>query len=193
MKYIAMIDPSTTSTGVAVFQENYELEEVFVLEDCRKLKKPAKMSKAAAKELRHQIMESRVLDMIKHLNWIMNKYHPEKIVMEDSYSDKDPYAYKMLCRLQGTMLEYAIQNDIPIYFRSPSSWRSPLGIKLVKEDGTHNKRPDFKRLAVQMVEERFDMTVKDDIAEAICMGLSEKIREEQGNAFSDAGFVGSPF
>ena len=181
--FLVAIDPSTTSTGVSVFRKSrkdWKLENTFLLSEDTKpkklLAKDRKQSKAQQKQLQKQFRQEamlvRINNIIQNLNGILDKYSPQKIIIEDSYMNKDPWAYKMLCRLQGAMYEYALLHGAEFKTKPPSEWRKDMGFPLV-ENGVHNKREDFKNLAVEYVKKVFGITVIDDVAEAICLGLSE--------------------
>jgi Holliday junction resolvasome RuvABC endonuclease subunit len=173
--YLIAIDPSTTSTGVSVFKrqkKSWKLENTSLLSDDSKRSKSKKLTKAQAKKLRIEVMKSRVRGMIANLYDIFDKYNPIAVIVEDSYSGKDPMAYKMLCRLQGAIWGYALSHGDIILFKPPSEWRRDIGFPQVDENGKHYQRDDFKQIAVDYIKEKYGITIKDDIAEAVCLGLS---------------------
>jgi len=173
--YLIAIDPSTTSTGVSVFkrqEKSWKLENTFLLSDDSKRSKSKKLTKAQAKKLRIEVMKSRVRGMITNLYDIFDKYNPIAVIVEDSYSGKDPMTYKMLCRLQGAIWGYALFHGDIILFKPPSEWRRDIGFPSVDENGKHYQRDDFKQMAVDYIKEKYGITIKDDIAESACLGLS---------------------
>lgn len=175
MKRLVSIDASTTGTGVAVFKvfkSSYRLENIHYIEDKRKRSESKKLTKARKKELRKQITYERVQYMITELYRLLDKYRPQTIVIEDVYGGKDMYAFKMLSRFHGAMLGYALSHGIEIMFRLPSEWRKAVGIPLGNGKEKY-KRDELKDFAIQKVKDEFDITVNNDMADAICIGLSE--------------------
>jgi hypothetical protein len=59
-------------------------------------------------------------------------------------------------------------NNLPIEYIYPSSWRAKLGIK----NGRGIKRTTLKEADIAFVKEKYNIDVNDDIADAICIGLS---------------------
>lgn len=182
MKRLISIDASTVGTGVAVFKmlkKGYSLENIHFIEDKRTRPKSKKLTKKEQKELRHKVTYERILYMITEIYALLDKYKPQKIIIEDVYGGKDMYAFKMLSRFHGAMFGYALSHGIEIDFRLPSNWRKAVDIPL--SDGKRKyKRDELKKLAVKKVKEKFGITVNNDMADAICIGLSE-IREGDKN------------
>ena len=51
----------------------------------------------------------------------------------------------------------------------PSTWRATIGIK----NGRGIKRESLKQADIDFVKERYNISVNDDIADAICLGISQ--------------------
>ena len=66
-------------------------------------------------------------------------------------------------------------SKINIEFIYPGTWRSKCGIRL----GRGIKREKQKELDIQYVKDRYGITVNDDIADAICIGESYLIKDEE--------------
>lgn len=165
--YRIAIDGSTTSTGVACFNKKWDYETHMVF------------APHAPKGLeRHEAMEVRIREMLISLQKVFAKYQPQEIVMEDTYASKDMYAYKKMCHLQGLVLAYGIEHQIPVTFVSPQSWRKDIGIPLY-ENRIRLKRDDFKKQSIAFVKQTLGLEVGDDAADAICLGLSRKNKKEK--------------
>ena len=67
-------------------------------------------------------------------------------------------------------------SSIEIEYIYPSSWRATLGIK----NGRGIKRTSLKEQDIQYVQEKYNITVNDDEADAICIGLSQ-YKEKDNN------------
>ncbi len=175
MYRLISIDASTVSTGVAVYKvtkKGYKLEDYRLITDKRKRPNSSKLSKAKKKELQHKITYERILFMINEIRNILNKYKPEKIIVEDIYGGKDLYAFKMLSRFHGAILEYSLTHNAKILYKMPNGWRADLGIP-IKKGKVWLKREQLKKMSIQKVKDVFNINVNDDLADAICIGLSE--------------------
>lgn len=181
MGKLISIDGSTTKTGYAVFDlENKKLEQhtVIVPENIKKsLSKKDKdgLTKTQIKDKQRQIkkenIDHRISEMIKELDKIFNEYHPEVIIMEDTYGNKDMYAYKKLCHLQGLVLSYCITKKVTFILKAPQSWRKDLGFEIT-ENGMQHTREDYKSMSIKYIKDKYNIYVTDDEADAICLGLS---------------------
>jgi Holliday junction resolvasome RuvABC endonuclease subunit len=183
---VVSVDGSTSNSGVASFKvkrnKDYEYIEhqLFSYErDCGKFKYTSKkkgMSKTAYNEIhkkeKKDQMEKRVVYMINNIREFLNKHKPELIVMEDSYGQNDMMTLKMLSRIQGAVLSWALQHNAQVIFKTPSQWRKEVGIPLVDANKNHLKREQFKELAILIVKQVYGIDVTDDEADAICIGLS---------------------
>lgn len=178
------VDGSTTSTGVAVVDSGESM--IMIME--RKLFVPPRatftkqgtMKKSAYKALhameRKEAAKERVLFMMENIRGVLDRYEPGKIVVEDSYGQNDIMTTKMLSRIHGYIIGWALEHDIPCIMKPPSRWRKEMGIPLMGEDKKPLKRDELKRLAKEKVRELFDIEVDDDEADAILIALSE-VRE----------------
>ena len=68
--------------------------------------------KIRQRRIKKENIDYRISEMIKELDKVFNDYIPEVIVMEDTYANKDMYAYKKLCHLQGLVLSYCITKKV---------------------------------------------------------------------------------
>ena len=71
--------------------------------------------------------------------------------------------FQTLARLQGILMDLCIELNIPYVICPTNTWRAHCGVK-----GT--KRADRKRSMQLLVKEWYDVTVSDDIADAVGIG-----------------------
>ena len=85
--------------------------------------------------------------------------------MEDiQYQQNGILTFKILAMLLGIIQELCCENNIEFEAVSPNVWR--------KYAGTNGKnRREEKMLSVAKVKEKFGVSVSDDVAEAILIGV----------------------
>ena len=85
--------------------------------------------------------------------------------MEDiQYQQNGILTFKILAMLLGILQELCCENNIEFEVVSPNVWR--------KYAGTNGKnRREEKLLSVGKVKEKFSISVSDDVAEAILIGM----------------------
>lgn len=177
--YLISIDGSTTNTGISIFNINTkELIEYICISPENPYKQTSKMTKLEKKAIKKKNMDYRIEYMIIEISKYLNKYHPDCIIMEDTYGGKDMYAYKKLCHLQGLILSYSLNNHIQLYFKTPQEWRTILGIPLV-ENKIRLKRESLKQKSIDYIYSKYGIIVNDDIADSICLGLTYFIINEK--------------
>ena len=71
--------------------------------------------------------------------------------------------FQTLARLQGVLMDLCIELNIPYVICPTNTWRAHCGVK-----GT--KRTDTKRSMQLLVKQWYDVTVSDDIADAVGIG-----------------------
>lgn len=71
--------------------------------------------------------------------------------------------YRTLARLQGALLVACKENGVDAVVCAPATWRSHCGVK-------GRTRADKKRSMQNLVKDWFDVTVSDDVADAIGLG-----------------------
>ena len=146
---ILSFDQATVKTGIAI-HENDQL----VVYDLINLEK-------------HKVdMPERVNAMIKELCNTIHTYNPDYVVFEDIALQSNPSTLILLARLQGAIIGHCISHDIPYTILKPPTWRKALGFNQGKEI----KRPQLKKQAVEYVKGKFDLSLKEDICEAVCIG-----------------------
>lgn len=157
------IDASTKSTGWGIF-DGKELTAYGVI-------KPE-----------GQDWRERTVNQAPKLIEILNKYHPDKIYMEDvPLKAQNPKVLVQLGAVQGFFYGVAASFDIPIEFLVPSQWRSPMGLFDGTRSGT--KRAEMKRKSIEKANNLFGLNLvwksacsiknDDDIADAILIAYSQ--------------------
>ena len=161
------IDASTKSTGWSIF-DGKELIAYGVI-------KPE-----------GQDWRERTVNQAPKLIEILNKYHPDKIYMEDvPLKAQNPKILVQLGAVQGFFYGLVASFGIPIVFLNPSKWRSPMGLFDGTKEGT--KRTEMKRKSIEKVNELFGLGLvwkspssvrnQDDIADAVLVAYSQiKVR-----------------
>ena len=96
---------------------------------------------------------------------VIAAWQPDFIIMEDIQQQYGAVlTYKILAMLLGVIEVTCTENKIPYEVVSPNVWR--------KYAGTCGKnRKEEKMLSVAVVKNKYNITVSDDVAEAILIGL----------------------
>ena len=160
---ICGIDASTQSTGWSIFQDNELIAYGVIKPD-------------GANWREH------IVNQAPKLIEILEKYHPDKIYMEDvPLKARNPKVLVQLGAVQGFFYGIVASYRIPIIFLVPSQWRSPMGLFDGTRDGT--KRAEMKRKAVERVNSIFGLDLvwkspsskynQDDQADAILIAYSQ--------------------
>lgn len=94
---------------------------------------------------------------------VIKQWKPDYIVFEDIQYQNGYITFKTLAMLLGVVHEVCQANDIPFECVSPNVWR--------KYAGTCGKtRQEEKMLSIAVVKEKYNVSVTDDVAEAILIG-----------------------
>ena len=109
--------------------------------------------------------EPRLREMMHSIIELIEKFHPPTISFEDTQFQNNAHSYKLLCRLQGMIIEYCYLNDICFFIYPPSTWRKILGIK-------GKKRSELKAAAIDYVKTHYNIDATEDECEAICIGAA---------------------
>lgn len=156
------IDESLTSTGVAVFING-------TLKYYGNIKPKTKETQAEIPGGYHLCLEGqgKKAEISRDLLAILHKFKPDILIMEDVYQGKCINGFKGNVFLQGVCFGYALMNGCDYFTYFPSEWRKLLGINEVGA-----KRSILKELDKQYIYNKYGLTVNDDIADAICIGLA---------------------
>lgn len=150
-KVILALDPSTKSTGWAIYTDG-SLTAYGVIT-------------AGSNNLFHRIDK-----MIEEIKKIIVEYKPIEVALEDVIPEDVQHnnnVFNALKYLQGYILHTLDDNKITEYkLYTASEWRSKCGIGT----GPGIKRGSLKPQDIAFVKKYYNKTVNDDIADAICIG-----------------------
>lgn len=150
---VLSLDASTNKTGVALFKDNQYITHILI--DKHKIK---------------NTME-RVSAMMTDICNVLNKYQPDKVIMEESMMTTNISTVKLLSYIAGSVISWCAQNNVEFKFMLPSEWRKKVGLRQSKKI----KREELKQEAMNAVKELYGLDVTDDEAEAILIARSEFI------------------
>lgn len=108
----------------------------------------------------------RVRAMGVELCKVIEKYNPDKVVMEEVAQQSNPLTLKLLARIQGVIIGFCAAHNIDTYIVEPSKWRSMLEFK----QGSGVKRAELKEQAMQHVKNTYQLDLSEDCCESICIG-----------------------
>ena len=145
---IMTIDASTHSTGVAIGTES-ELQ----FHTC---------VAASSKDV-----VARIIKMRDQISKLIEEYNINKIVMEQVRPEVNSHTNKVLMWLQAVIIvaAYEIDKKIEYSFVNASQWRAAIKIK----QGRGIKREQLKPRDIEYVKNKYNITVNDDQADAICI------------------------
>jgi len=149
MRMIAL-DQASAITGYAVFEDGEYLQSGVI--DLHK----------------NHDAEMRVKQMMLLVSCLIRSKHADVLVMEDAFQHSNVQTFKMLTRLQGAIMFYCYDNEIPFRILTPNTWRSSLGF----EQGSKVKRWKLKQQAIDYIEEKCGKKLSDDEADAACIGFA---------------------
>lgn len=104
--------------------------------------------------------------MAKNLWKLLDLYKPNIIYIEETYTSANPQTTKILTRLQGIVYAWCMNNQSSFNTIAPSQWRKQL--KFIQGKGI--KRDHLKLQSIKYISDKYDFSVTDDEADAICIG-----------------------
>lgn len=115
----------------------------------------------------HKIKDTseRVRAMGVELCKIIEKYNPDKVVIEEVAQQSNPLTLKLLARIQGVIIGFCAAHNIDTYIVEPSKWRSTLRFK----QGAGTKREELKAQSIQYIKNKYGLELSEDSCEAICI------------------------
>lgn len=146
------IDPSTKSTGVALFDEQELIKYKCITASSSNLY--ARIDKMVS-ELEH-ILKTQKIDRVI----------VEDVIPEDVHSNNS--IFKALIYLQGFIAHKLDQYNLIPTLIVASEQRKKCGIRT----GPGIRRESLKPKDIAFVKNQFGITVNDDIADAICIGFA---------------------
>lgn len=150
---VLAIDPSTKSSGIAVFS-NQELKHY----EC--------ITSSSTN------LFKRINVMITSIEKIIKEYNIDTIVMEEVLMDdvhNNNTVFKALIYLQAYIVGKLDEYHLTPKFYTSSQWRKKCGI----HTGRGIRRESLKPADIKFVKDQFGIAVNDDIADAICIGFAE--------------------
>lgn len=106
----------------------------------------------------------------------------EEVRPEGGYGVGNQKTHKALMWLQAA-IAFLIHDEFPsieIEYIYPSSWRATLGIK----NGRGIKRTTLKEADIAFVQNKYNINVNDDEADAICIGLAQYTKAEEDEGYN---------
>ena len=109
----------------------------------------------------------RIIKMRDQLSKIIKNNKIDKIIMEEVRPEYNSHTNKVLMWLQAVIVvaAYEIDSNIEYQFVGASEWRAALKIK----QGRGIKRQALKPQDIQYVQNKYNIQVNDDQADAICI------------------------
>lgn len=95
----------------------------------------------------------------------IEKYNPDKVIIEEVAQQSNPLTLKLLARIQGVIIGFCAAHNIDTYIVEPSKWRSTLHF----HQGAGIKREELKSQAIKHVKDAYGLEVTEDECEAICI------------------------
>ena len=116
--------------------------------------------------------EQRVYDMSLLIKECIEKYDPDKIVIEDVQNQCNVAIVKMLARLQGIIIGICFNRGISCKIMVPAEWRKVLNFTQGK-----TKRAELKRQSIEFVLSHYNSALQnriitDDESDAVCIGCA---------------------
>ena len=101
----------------------------------------------------------------------IEKYNPDKVVIEEVAQQSNPMTLKLLARIQGVIIGFCAAHNIDTYIVEPSKWRSTLHF----HQGAGVKREELKAQAIKYVKENYGLDATEDECEALCINEAAHI------------------
>ena len=157
---VLAIDGSTTSSGVAIFDNTTLVHYECIAVSGNTL--------------------TRIQKTVKRIRQLYDLYNPTDVIMEEVLPQDvrhNQVTFKALMYLQAAIAIELNKNKQKIQFYIPSLWRKICGIKT----GRGIKRETLKQASKNLVKKKYNIDVNDDISDAICIGNAYVL--QHGSAF----------
>lgn len=121
-------------------------------------------------------VEQRIIKMRQQIVSLIINTTPDIIIMQEVRPQVNSHTNKVLMWLQGVIAiaTYEYWKKCQIQFINASEWRAAIKIR----QGRGIKREQVKTYDIQYVKEKYDITVNDDEADAICIFDSYWIKND---------------
>ena len=157
MAKILSLDQATL-TGFAIF-ENDEYNDDFLL------------ISYGLYRAKGNTFEEKIVDICNYFDILIHEEEIDLILLEDVQAQSNTLTYGKLSRLIGALIELANINNIEYKIIHSSTWRKGIGIK-------GKDRKTLKNQSKQYVFNKYGITVKDDISDAIAIGTYYLLNNE---------------
>ena len=147
MQKILAFDQSTKISAYSIFIDGEYMEHCVI--DLHKMKDTSERVRAMGVELCNTI----------------EKYNPNKVVIEEVAQQSNPMTLKLLARIQGVIIGFCAAHNIDTYIVEPSKWRSTLPF----HQGGGIKRGELKGEAIKYVKDIYGLKASEDECESICI------------------------
>lgn len=101
--------------------------------------------------------------MYDNIKRCLEKNNPDFVVFENVQFQKNYGTFQQLSQLQGLIMALLFERNIAFQYIEATAWRAFCGIK-------GRKRVEQKVNAIQMVKDKFNLSVSEDEADAILLG-----------------------
>lgn len=149
---VLALDPSTKSTGLAIFQDQELIHYECITAGSSNLYK-------------------RIDKIIEGIKNILDNYKIDNVIIEDVFPEDvhgNRSVFNALMYLQGFIMHLLDNYNLNPKFYTASEWRKKCDIRTGR--GIH--RESLKPKDIAFVKNQFGLTVNDDIADAICIGFA---------------------
>ena len=106
----------------------------------------------------------RMKQMYDNIKQCLVKYNPDFVVFENVQFQKNYGTFQQLSQLQGVLMSLLFERNIGFHIIEPTAWKAFCGVK-------GRKRQEQKDNAIQLVKDRFKLSVSEDEADAILIGF----------------------
>ena len=142
------IDQATRVSGLAIFEDD-KLVKYNIIE----LKKS-------------DDIKARMKEMIQKLSEQITENNVDCVVFEDVSLQGNVSTLIVLAQIQGAIISTCVMNNIEYKVYKSTSWRKIDGFNQRKGI----KRPELKQQAKDFVLNKYGLTLKEDMCDAICIG-----------------------
>lgn len=162
-KYILALDQSTQNTGYAIYKNDNLIEANCISPEGQYLTRIVKLIQWLKRMVNTLSEKGRVQVLIEEIQLQQ---------IPGTSRDVNVKTFKQLAHVQGAILEYLVENNIPYEIIASSTWKSLCGIK-------GRNRQEQKRNAQIYVVNTFGLKVNQDTADAICIGKSYILNQKK--------------
>lgn len=142
------IDQATTVSGLAIYEDN-KLVQYNIIE----LKKS-------------DDMKIRMKQMMQRLSKQITENNVDCVVFEDVSLQGNVSTLIVLAQIQGAIISTCVMNNIDYEVYKSTKWRRIIGFN----QGRGVKRAELKQQAKDFVFNKYGLTLKEDMCDAICIG-----------------------